>query len=208
MKKLTGLLALLVFGIASAQQDPEAQAVLDAMSNKYKSMNAFTVEFKQTLKNESAGLNESVEGVVTVKDVKYRLQISGQEIYNDGENIWTYNEDIQEVTVAEYIPEDMEISLNNIWDVYKQGFKYILLSSDANGNKTVDLDPVDRSKSFFKIRMIIGNDSALKSFTVFENSGNQYVYDIVNLTETRNIPEGYFVFDTSAHPDVEVIDFR
>jgi outer membrane lipoprotein-sorting protein len=209
MKKLL----LIVFSFsaiqfAMAQYDPEAKSILDAMSAKYRKVSAFSASFSQKLSNESAGLDESMDGTITVKQDKYKLEIAGQEIYNNGESVWSFNKEAEEVTVSDYEPDDSEISLNNIWDLYQDGFKYILLSTNQNGNRVIDLDPVDRNKTYYKIRMIISGSDELFSFTVYEKTGNQYKYQILNFTERPELNDAFFTFNPSDFPGVEVIDFR
>lgn len=208
IKQLFIVCALIISQIATAQYDPEAKSVLDAMSNKYRKIPAFTASFSQSLINESEDIDESMTGKISVKADKYALEIAGQKIFNDGTDVWSYNEELAEVTVSTYDPDEQEISLNNIWDLYQEGFKYILLSANENGNYVVDLDPVDRSKSYFKIRMVIGKDNSLKNFTVFENGGNKYKYTINDFAEKSNLSDDSFTFDPADYPDVEVIDFR
>ncbi|MEM6642023.1 MAG: outer membrane lipoprotein carrier protein LolA [Bacteroidota bacterium] len=208
MKKIISpsLLFLLAF-ISTAQYDKEALAVLDAMSANYQSVEAFKASFSQQLINESAGIDETMSGKITVKGDMYVLQVAGQQIYNNGKDVYTYNPEISEVTISSYDPEESEITLSNVYDLYKNGFKYVLTSTDAKGNRIIDLDPESRDKSYFKIRMSITAKDELNSFTVFERSGNQYVYSI-NAFEETSLPTNYFTFDTSKYPNVEVIDFR
>jgi outer membrane lipoprotein carrier protein len=208
IKQILTATALIISQLAFSQYDPEAKAVLDGMSAKYRNVPAFSANFEQTLINESADINESMEGAITVKGEKYILEIAGQKIYNNGTDVWSYNEELAEVTISPYEEEDQEITLNNIWDIYQEGFKYILLAANDNGNYVVDLDPVDRDKSYFKIRMMIGQDYSLNSFTVFENGGNQYQYAINNFAEKPQLSDGDFTFNPSDYPGVEVIDFR
>ena len=207
MKKLIiASLTLLVLHV-QAQYDPEALAVLDAMSNKYKQIEAFKASFSQKLTNENAGLDETISGDIAVKGDMYVLEVAGQKIFNDGTDIYTYNKEINEVTISPYEPEDSEITLSNIYDIYKKGFKYVLAEKKANGDRVVELDPESRDKSYFKIRMTINSKDELKSFTVFERTGNKYLYSINSFTPT-SLNESYFQFDVSKYPGVEVIDFR
>jgi outer membrane lipoprotein-sorting protein len=83
-----------------------------------------------------------------------------------------------------------------------------LLSANDQGNNVVDLDPVERDKTYFKIRMIIGQDNTLKSFTVFEVGGNKYEYAINSFEELPALTDDAFTFDPAKYPDAEVIDFR
>ena len=207
--KSTSLLVLCLICLqAFGQYDPEARGVLDAMSAKYKKIQVFSTSFEQNLKNDAAGLDEAIAGEIMVNGDKYKLIIAGQEIYNDGTDIYTFNEEINEVTVTTYEPEEDEISLSNIYDLYKEGFKYGIQETQSDGTKLVDLEPEDRDKSYFKIRMEIAADYSLNSFSVFEPSGNVYVYSIKNFKERSDLSDADFTFNVAAHEGVEVVDFR
>lgn len=208
MKRIFGAFLLVTLSIASvAQYDPEALKVLDAMSDKYKKVEVFSADFEQQLTNKSAGLKESISGSITVKGNRYKLRIADQEVFHDGVDIYTYSKEINEITIAPYEEED-ELSLSNVYDIYKEGFKYGVQSIDAKGTTFIDLEPEERGKSYFKIRMEIDNNYSLNSFSVFEPSGNVYVYSIQNFEEKEGITDAFFAFRESDFPDVEVVDFR
>ncbi len=208
MKNFLLTLSSLFIAIQSnAQYDPDALSVLDAMSFNYKKASAFQATFTQKLTNDSAGLEESLSGDVTIKGDKFVLELNGQKIFNDGTDVYTYNEALKEVTIAEYEPDESEITLNNIYDLYKKDFKYALISQMRNGDRIIELDPETRDKSYFKIRMIINKADELKSFTIYERSGNIYLYAIESFKPVE-IADSYFTFDVTKYRDVEVIDFR
>ncbi len=190
-----------------AQYDPEALAVLDAMSEKYKKAEAFKATFNQQLTNKEAGLDESFSMEITVKGDKFVLDVSGQKIFNNGTDVYTYSEELAEVTISSYDPSEQEINLGNVYDLYKEGFKYALISKMANGVRVVELDPESREKSYFKIRMNINSKDEIESFIVFERTGNIYTYSIEGFEEI-SVEDSFFTFDTSKYPNVEVIDFR
>lgn len=191
-----------------AQYDPEALDILNSMSSKYKSMEAFSADFTQEMINESVDLSEKLKGEIIVKNNMYYLKVADQEVFNDGEDMWNYSKDIREVTVAPYDPDEQEISLNNIFDIYQEGFKYVLMGYTEDGARIIDLDPESRDKTYYKIRMIITSQDDLQKFTVFERKGNKYVYTIEKFEQLRNVPNSKFTFNTSKNPNVEVIDFR
>jgi outer membrane lipoprotein-sorting protein len=209
MMKKTLFIALLTFSFLNTygQYDPDALAVLDAMSEKYKQVDAFKASFTQKLTNKEAGLDESISGEITVKGSKFVLDVAGQKIFNNGVDVYSYNEEFQEVSISTYEAEDAELNLGNIYDIYKSGFKYTLLSEMQNGVRVVELDPESREKSYFKIRMNIDAKDALKSFTVFERTNNIYTY-LIDEFEEVTVNDSFFTFDTTKYPDVEVIDFR
>ena len=201
------LLILVNFKTIKAQYDPDALKVLDAMSNKYRKTPSFQVTFLQRLINESVKMDEKISGTISVKNDKYVLTIAGQKIYNNGTDVYTYNEELKEVTVNKYQPEESEISIHNIYDLYKEGFKYALISIMSNGDRIIEMDPIRKDLSFFKVMMVINSKDQLKSFTIYERSGNKYVYTI-DAFKSLALSDSYFTYDIESYPDVEVIDFR
>ncbi len=207
MKNLFLITLMAISTAAIAQYDPEALAVLDAMSNKYKKAEAFKATFKQQLTNKEAGLDESFSMEITVKGDKFVLDVADQKIFNNGTDVYTYSEELEEVTISTYDPEEQEINLGNVYDLYKEGFKYALLSKMANGVRVIELDPESREKSYFKIRMNINSKDEIESFIVFERTGNVYTYSIEGFEEI-SVDDAFFTFDTTKYPNVEIIDFR
>lgn len=180
------------------------------MSAKYQEMPAFKADFKYILENPSEDLTETFVGAVTVKDEMYRLEMEGQTIINNGETVWTYMPELNEVNISDYDPEEQEISMNNIFTLYKDGYKYLYIE-ESNGGKTdvVDLVPEDKSNTYFKIRLNIATaDRTLQSFMVFDKNGNRYIYEIDGFEVDGSITDSFFVFDPSEYEGVEVIDFR
>ena len=210
MKKIClKLIFVIVTFSSSAQFDPEAELILESMSTKYKSKSAFMSTFEQNLINEMSIVNESISGTIYVKGDKYKLEIAGQIIFNDGQDLWSYSEEIMEVTVSTYDKEEQDISLTNIWDLYKEGYKYGLNLPDKQGNWIIDLEPIERGvEAFYKIRMVITKEYDLKSFRIFEESGNQYNYTINKLINRSDLTDDFFTFDLAQYPEVEIIDFR
>lgn len=203
------MLAMVFVTFVYAQQDPAAREILDAMSNKYRNVAAFTADFTYTLENPQENLNEAFKGNITVKGTKFKLGLEEQEIINDGTDVWTYLKEVNEVTINTYSPDDAEINLNNIFDLYKTGYKYLVVDDMTTAAvKTVDLVPDDKNLNYFKIRMSISANNALNSFKIFDKSGNRYTYSINKFTERPSLTDQEFVFDMAAHAGVEVIDFR
>ncbi len=208
MKKLLFILTTAILGLsAKAQYDPEALTVLDAMSAKYKRVEAFNASFTQKLMNRDAGLNESLSGDISVKGDKYVLDVAGQKIFNNGTDVYTYSEEVSEVTISTNESEDTEVTLGNVYDLYKDGFKYALISTQPNGDRIIELDPESRDKTYFKIKMVINSKDELKSFTIYERTNNIYTY-LINSFEEASLNDDFFTFDTKKYPGVEVIDFR
>ncbi len=202
----------LAFSAAQAQYDTKALSILDAMSAKYKSIPAYRANISSSLINKTDGVNEAFKGEIMVKEGKYRLKMPEQEVINNGAVVWTYLPDVNEVNIDNYEPDEEEISLSNVYSIYKSGYKYIFVKEVVENGvncEQVDLIPEDRDSQFFKISMNIGKkDRWLQSLTMFDKSGNQYKYIITDFTPTNSLGDSFFVFDKNKYPGVEIVDLR
>ena len=190
----------------SSQDDNKAVELLDKMSDNYKKMKGFTSSFTYSMNNLNEDIQDSFEGKISVRNEKYILFIEGQKIINDSKTVWTYIEELNEVTISEFDPSEQEISLNNIFEIYKEGFtyKYLGIKEDFS---MVEIYPEDEDKSYYKILFKINSYNLLESFTVYDNSNSLYIYSINDFVE-EELDTTLFTFDVENYPDIEVIDFR
>ena len=190
----------------SSQDDNKAVELLDKMSDNYKKMKGFTSSFTYSMNNLNEDIQDSFEGKISVRNEKYILFIEGQKIINDSKTVWTYIEELNEVTISEFDPSEQEISLNNIFEIYKEGFtyKYLGIKEDFS---MVEIYPEDEDKSYYKILFKINSSNLLESFTVYDNLNSLYIYSINDFFE-EELDAALFSFDIENYPDIEVIDFR
>mgnify|MGYP001487802728 FL=1 len=189
------------------ENNKKALQILDQMSNLYKSMISFSSTFEYSMVNLDEDIEDSFQGKIIIKEEKYLLIIEGQEIINDGETVWTYIPELNEVNISTFEPDDQEISLNNVFDLYKDGFEHNYLSEDNKYHK-IELYPEDESKSYYKILILINKvDFSMYNFSVFDKSNTKYVYKINEFKEEK-IDDSFFIFDSSKYPNIEIIDFR
>ena len=213
MKKLLFIAISFIFIYpAQAQYDTKALETLEAMSKKYKSINAFEASISYTLTNDVDNINEEFKGKITVKGDKYRLALPEQEVINNGTTLWTYLPDVKEVNIDTYDSSSGDINPSNIYDIYKKGFKYLYLKDESEGGtlcEVIDLVPEKKDAQYFKIRMNIAKkDKSIKSFTMFDKGGNRYKYTITRFDSNVTVEDSFFSFDPKKHPGVEVIDLR
>ena len=215
MKRLLslGIFLLSLNFISYSQYDKKALAILEAMSAKYKSFTAFKANIVYSLVNESEGVNENFSGEITIKGDKFFLVMDEQTVITDGNTVWTYLSDVNEVNIDNYNPDNGDISPSMIYTAYQSGYKYLFLeeiSTGSNVYEIVDLVPEDaKNNQYFKVRMEISkNDRTLKSWTMFDKSGNSYKYNITKFDPSLDPSDSFFVFDVTKYKDIEVIDLR
>ncbi len=189
-----------------SQDNKIALDYLNSMSDKYKKMKGFTSSFTYSMQNLTENITDSFDGTISVKDEKYVLSIEGQKIINDSKTVWTYIEELNEVTISNFDPSEQEISINNVFEVYKEGFTYKFIGTENDINK-IEIYPDDENKSYYKISFDIFTNDLLSSFTVYDKSNSVYIYLIKDFKE-EDLENSLFLFDESKHPGIEVIDFR
>jgi outer membrane lipoprotein carrier protein len=213
MKNLIlGLLAMLLTVSVSAQYDPKALEILEAMSKKYKSIPVFEANIACTLTNDVDKVNEEFKGKLTVKGDKYRMTLPEQEVINNGVTIWTYLPEAKEVNIDNFDASSEDVNPSKIHEVYKKGYKYLYLQDKTEGGvmcEEIDLVPEKKDAQYFKIKMFINKkEKTIQSFTMFDKGGNRFKYTISKFTANAKVDDSYFSFDTSKYPGVEVIDLR
>ncbi len=216
MKKsiFTAVLAFFTFLSLSAlaQYDPKALEILEAMSKKYKAIEAFEADISYTLSNDVEKINEEFKGKITVKGEKFRLALPEQEVYNNGTTVWTYLPDAKEVNIDNFDPDSDDINPSKIYEIYKKGFKYLYLSDKTEGGvmcEEVDLVPDKKDAQYFKIKMmIVKKDKSIQSWTMYDKAGNRYKYTISKFNPNLKVDDAFFTFDPKKYPGVEVIDLR
>jgi len=211
---LIPFLVIATVTIVVGQQDPKAKEILDAMSNTYKQIKSFQADLDYKMNNETEGINELYKGKISVKGEKYQLVMQDQEIYNDGTTVWTYlpNLDIPEVTIDNNDPDGGDITPSSIFNLYKEGYKYLYINSiTVNGRSydVIDLIPNDKDAQYFKVKIEIGTkDRLIRIFTLFDREGSQYSYLITNFKSDVNLGDSFFSFDVSKLSEDQIIDIR
>jgi outer membrane lipoprotein-sorting protein len=211
-KTVLVLLGALFIKVAVGQYDPKALEVLEAMSKKYKSITAFEASLTSSLVNESANVKDEFKGKITVKGDKYRLELPEQQVYNNGTTVWTFLPEQKEVNIDNFDPKSDDLNPSKIFDMYKKGFKYLLVGDKAEAGilcDEIDLVPEKKDAQYFKIKMMISKkDKSVASWTMFDRGGNRYKYIITKFTPNVKVEDSFFNFDVKAHAGVEVSDLR
>lgn len=193
--------------------DSDAKKILDNVSAKFKTYKTVEAHFTLKIENSSGKVLGTKTGVVSMKDSKYRISVSGQEIFSDGTNIWTYDKSANEVQLTKFDPSTNTITPQKMFtNFYDKDFLYKLNGESRQGNKIVqeiELTPVDKTKSFFKVLLNVDKKTlSVINTKVFQKTGDRYTYTITSMKTNINLPDGLFVFNAKNYPKVEVIDLR
>jgi outer membrane lipoprotein-sorting protein len=222
LKKIVGLflLAFVFSGNVFAQapkgmgkSDPEAKKVLDAVSAKFKTFKSVKASFTLKIENAAGKVQGVKTGTVLMKGVKYRVTITGQDIFCDGATIWTYDMAAKEVQISTLDNSSGSITPQKLFtNFYDKDFLFVLnpdVKKDGKTYQVIELTPIDKTKPFFKVLIEVDKASkVIASTRVFEKNGNRYLYAISNMSTSTVVPDDSFIFSTKKYPGVEVIDLR
>lgn len=215
MKKISLLIVLAITVLTASSQgnDPAAKKVLDGVSNKFKTYKAVQSNFTLQIEDAHGKVQGTKKGTVFMKGSKYRVNITGQEIYSDGKNVWTYDKAANEVTITQLDASGSGITPQKLFtSFYDKDFLYKLNGEKKIGGKVVqeiEMTPVDKTKAFHKVYLLVDKKTQnVYSTRVLEKNGNKYSYTVNSLNGKAAIPDETFVFNTARYPGVEEVDLR
>jgi outer membrane lipoprotein-sorting protein len=210
------LLAIATIGtplLAQTNSDPDAKKILDAVSAKFKSFKAIQAGFTYKVENADGKAVSTKKGTVYMKGTKYRVSFVGQEIFCDGNTVWTYDKSSNEVTISKLDASSNAITPQKLFtDFYDKDFLYKLNGERKANGKTlqeIEMTPNDKTKIFHKVYLTIDkNAKTIYSTKVLQKDGNRYSYAVTNFNGSANIPDTKFVFNKNDYPGVEEVDLR
>ena len=225
MKKLFiyTLLAISTCSTAFAQKDTEAKAILNQVSQKYKSYDVIKTDFTFTLDNPQAGVKETQTGTLIskAKAGKYKVTLYAtagakdvdKEIMSDGKSQWTYLKKDKEVQVSDAAKGGDGLSNpSQIFTIYEHGYKYLYTGEQKVAGKAyqvIDLTPENAKANIFKARLLIDKvKKQIYSALLFDKNGNKYNYTVRSFTPNAPVTDATFAWDAKAHPGVELVDLR
>jgi hypothetical protein len=189
--------------------DPEAKKILDAVSAKFKTFKSVQSKFSLKIENASNKVLGNKTGTIYMKGTKYRVLVSGQDIFCDGSNVWTVDLTSKEITLTKLDPSSNTITPQKLFtNFYDKDFLY-KLNGVTKGIQEIELTPIDKSKLFHKVIVYINKATQTITATkVFEKSGNRYTYSVTGMNTSSNISDAMFSFNQKNYPGMELIDLR
>jgi outer membrane lipoprotein-sorting protein len=212
--RISLLIAAIVISskLLNAQTDTEAKKILDKLSEKTKSYKTIEVEFTFIVDNKDQKINETAKGTLKMKDEKYRLLMKDQEIICNGQKVYTFNKEANEVQVigVNELEEDA-ITPKNMFTIYESNFKSRIKEKKTEDGKNItviDLYPMNpKEKDYSIVRLFVDTDkNMVAKATVLAKNGTLYTYKIDKMVPDKEMNESLFIFDKSKYPGVTIIE--
>jgi len=208
MKKLSLLLAFFIVCIfyVQAQDNSNAQSILDKATAKIQSSKGISISFSLTQKDKFNKVAGTSKGILKIKGSKYYLKQGENEIFCNGIQIWNYDGE-SEVMVSKAADADDELSPQQIITGFNKSDFNIKLLSSTDANNQLVLTPVDKRKNFKQVILYVSKSTNLITKALITDKTNALTEIAFNkITFNSNFADNEFVFDPSQHPGVEIVN--
>ncbi len=204
MKHILIALVFLMSLTNQAQDAAKAKSLLNEVSQKVKSYNNISIDFKYVLKNTSENINQETRGDVVIEGDKYLLNILGVTRIFDGKTLYTINPEDEEVTISKDNSDDEgSITPSKMLSFYKEGYTYKMdIVQNINGRKIqlIKLSPIDTNSEIKSV--LLGIDAQTKHiYNLIETGKNGTTTTLtVNSFKTNEpISKSLFTFDKNKY---------
>ncbi|HAB26623.1 MAG: hypothetical protein CMP05_07005 [Xanthomarina sp.] len=205
MKKITLIFTLFIYTM-SFGQDSKAKALLDEVSQKAKSYNNISIDFKYVLDNTAENIKQETRGDVVMQGDKYRLNILGATRIYDGKTLYSISPDDEEVTISTENPDDENsITPSKMLSFYEDGYTYKMdIIQDVKGRKIqyVKLTPMDSNSEIKNV--LLGIDAQTKHiYNLIEigKNGTKTTLTVNSFKTNEPISKSLFTFDKNKYKD-------
>ncbi len=196
---------------AYAQTDAKSKVILQNVEKLYKSYKTIQTDFKITTKVTNRKPSVS-SGSLWLKGTKFKVKYDNQEVYCDGKTIWSYNPTDEEVTLEDYSTRTNNLSPQEIFTFFSQGFKANYEGPVTSGKSTRDvikLVPKKRKEKYAYIKIEVEKGTyKLRRVIQHYKNGTDVIIDLGEVQGNKSINDSVFTWDTKGHPGVQVVDLR
>lgn len=194
------------------QNDPQAQEILDKVSEKFQSFKTLQSTFKVNIDSREGDVNESYQGKVYLQGDKYRLELETMDIICDNIKRWIHLKDVGELQISFYEPDEENIeSPSQLFTIYKDNFYYRLKgdkTTNGKSTKFIELIPMDVEESPYRriFLYIDPSDYTIVKAEIQSKDDLIYTWQIESMKTNVPIPASKFTFDITQHPGIQVDD--
>ena len=207
MKQIVAIMILLFSVISFGQDKAEAaKSLLDEVSEKVKSYNNISIDFKYVLDNLEEEIHQETRGDVIMEGDKYVLNVLGITRIYDGTTLYTISPEDEEVTISsDNTDDESTITPSMMLSFYESGYDYDMdIVQNINGRSIqyVKLTPMDSDAEIKYV--LLGIDVKTKHiYNLIEiGSNNTKTTLTVNSFKTNDpLSKTLFTFDEKKYSD-------
>ena len=198
------LLLLFATQVVSAQNN--ADALIRVLVDQIKSHKNVEMAFNYQLSPDGKTLGDSEKGHAWLQGEAYKVEMNEQQTISDGQSIWTYLIDDEEVMISNATEGADNTPLKLLTSLDKS-YAATLAGIDAQGVASIEL--ANPNGQYKRVSLKVDTKkTALKSMDVYMNDGSKLVITVEEMKFDQKLDDKFFTFDAKKHPKVDVIDMR
>ena len=198
------LLLLFAAQVVSAQNN--ADALIRVLVDQIKSHKNVEMAFSYQLSPDGKTVGDSEKGHAWLQGEAYKVEMAEQQTISDGQSIWNYLIDDEEVMISNATEGADNTPLKLLTSLDKS-YAATLTGIDAQGIASIEL--ANPNGQYKRVSLKIDTKkTALKSMDVYMNDGSKLVITVEEMKFDQNLNDKFFTFDAKKHPKVDVIDMR
>jgi outer membrane lipoprotein-sorting protein len=209
------LYCLLLLSILVAFKPAQVKLSLDSILASINWTDTFQATFiytSQEVNDQQQEELEPIQGQIWVKGPKYHLILDEQEIICNGQLIWNYLPQANEVQISTYDPEQEALDPVKLLTLYKTGFLPVSLKTQSIDNRPCDIIEFvvqDPDNLYTNFKLVIDLQlKQIKSLEALDTNGYYHNFLITSFQPNPDLADNYFAFNPSMYRDVEVVDLR
>jgi len=202
------LFTIIIFSLSiNAQNDPRAEKLLAKVSNKIDLAKSYKINFKYTLENKLEGINQDVDGTVTIQGDNYLLNFMGITQICDSNNIYSIVPENEEVIISSIEEEEEQtIKPSKLLNFYRKGYLILWdkLQSDYKSKiQFVKLIPSNSKNSdidYLLLGINISNDNISKLIEIGKNK-TKTILSVDSIVFDPVLEKDIFIFNENNYKD-------
>ena len=205
--KIKHTISILFIAIAiNGFSQNKAKTLLNEVSQKVKSYENISLDFKYLLENTAENVKQETRGDMVLQGEKYKLNILGTTRLFDGKKLYSISPEDEEVTISSQTDDDEDnITPSQMLSFYEKGYTYTLdIEQNVLGRKIqyVKLTPIDSNSEINYI--LLGIDAQTKhiyNLIQIGNNGTKTTLTVNSFKTNEPLPNNIFAFDANKYQD-------
>lgn len=204
------VIGLLVLGFtfyANAQNNKEAENLVQDILSKVKSYDNISIEFAYTLENLNENIKQETRGDVSIEGDKYLLNLMGTTRVFDGKKIYTIIPEDEEVIISNYNDQDEnEITPSKMLTFFEEGYTYEMdIVQNYKGRKIQFIKLIPNPGSNEDIdEILLGVDQQtlhLHTLIQVQENGTKTLIQVKSFKKNQPLSVKHFEFNQEQYKD-------
>ena len=206
-KNILSCLAFFFMAQALTAQN-NAETLIRSLVGQIKSHKNVEMSFAYQISPDGQNLGEAEKGKAWLQGEAYKIEMVEQQNISDGQTIWTYLIDEEEVMVSN-ASEGTDNTPLKLLTSLDESYVATLTGIDANGLATIEL--ANPKGQYKRVTLKINTKKSrpnIDSADIYIEDGSKVVVTIKEMKFDLELDDKFFTFNQKAHPNVDVIDMR